>query len=111
MGWHVTVVFSPLAAGEVTVQGQLAVPVRGGVGPALRPAPRPGAAADLVDALAGPATARAATAAPAAMMIVRLHKRIFTDSRLARLAAGQTSRRRWRPPSHRPARWAAPGPG
>src|SRR6201989_1097915 len=38
-------------------------------------------------------------------------KRIFTDSQRARLAAGQTSRRRWQPPSRRRALWAAPGPG
>ena len=48
MGWHVTAVFAPLAAGDVPVQGQVAMPVRGGVGPALRPAPRPGAVGDLV---------------------------------------------------------------
>ena len=83
MGSHVTAVFAPLAAGDVPVQGQVAVPVRGRVDPALPPAPGPGVVAltgkindrtlwVAVDALAGAATARAATAAPAAMMIVRL---------------------------------------
>jgi hypothetical protein len=48
MGLHVTAVFAPLAAADVPVEGQAAVPVRGRVDPALRPAPGPGAVGDLV---------------------------------------------------------------
>src|ERR1041384_2130577 len=48
MGWHVIAVFAPLTAADVPVEGQVAVPVRGRVDPALRPAHGPGAVGDLV---------------------------------------------------------------